>query len=469
MKKIIVIITLSLCLFGCKNDDKQTNSSQTPPSISALGIEGGGKYTTGGKGGVIIPVTSLEDDLQKSGTLRYALSRPGAKTIIFNVSGQIKLKSDLVIKKGNLTIAGQTAPGEGICISGYPVIVDADNVILQFLHFRLGDDNVTEADALTCVGQNNIVIDHCSMSWSVDECASCYGNTNFTMQWCMISESLRESIHDKGTHGYGGIWGGTNATFHHNLLAHHDSRNPRFDHDYVAEGSRGPVDFVNNVIYNWKGNSTYGGESQDVADYRKFNMENNYYKYGPDTKEGAIRYRILNPTVKCPTDPTTKCGSNNPGHFYISGNYVDGYPDATADNWGKGVQGVSSDIIAKIKHTSRFAMPEIKNKQSAEDAYNSVLEKCGASKQRDIVDTRIINDVKNRTGNLINSPSDVGGYPEYATIENNKDSDFDGMPDEWEDANGLNKNNYKDGKEYTFSTDYSNFEWYLYDIVKHLY
>ena len=195
-----------------------------------------------------------------------------------------------------MTIAGQSAPGDGICIAGFGVAVRADNVVLRYLRFRMGDEMGAAAhdeDALGGRYRRNILIDHCSISWSTDECASFYANENFTMQWCILSESLRRSLHDKGSHGYGGIWGGRNASFHHNLLASHDSRNPRFDHpllylpNVALDDFRGVVDFRNNVIYNWGSNSTYGGEGG------RFNMVANYYKPGDSGKGyGGLYHRL---------------------------------------------------------------------------------------------------------------------------------------------------------------------------------
>lgn len=206
------------------------------------------------------------------------------------MAGTIALKSDLTIKNGNITIAGQTAPGGGICLRDYTVRVDADNVIIRYVRFRLGDTTKDAAkpqeDCIWGRYRENIILDHCSMSWSMDECASFYANRNFTMQWCLLSESLNNSGHPKGSHGYGGIWGGKNASFHHNLLAHNKSRNARIDHPEIYDSylstHRGNVDYRNNVIYNWNDNSTYGGEGG------WFNIVNNYYKPGRPRRRATI-------------------------------------------------------------------------------------------------------------------------------------------------------------------------------------
>ncbi len=408
-------------------------AQQAPAQTPAFpGAEGAGRYTSGGRGGIVCEVTTLEDS--GPGSLREAVAQKGKRTVVFRVSGTIRLKSELKIGNRDLTIAGQSAPGDGICIADRAVVVNADNIILRYLRFRLGDSLRTEEDALWGRYRNDIIIDHCSASWSVDECMSFYSSRNMTIQWCLIAESLYLSTHSKGAHGYGGIWGGTNVSFHHNLFAHHSSRTPRFD------GSNAlciNVDYRNNVVYNWGFNSAYGGERGTI------NMVANYYKYGPATKSG-VRFRIVEP-------------SDGAGKWYVEENYVTGSPVITANNWAGGVQGsyrAESLVRAYEPH------PYIPITQhSAEEAFQRVLEYAGATlPRRDPVDARIIQDVINGTAayegsayekansvpdpsllcGIIDSQKEVGGWPELFSLPAPADGDHDGMPDYWENANGLN-------------------------------
>ena len=449
------------------------------------GAEGGGMYVTGGRGGKVIHVTNLND--KGAGSLRAAIEEKGARTIVFDVAGIIELQSALKVQNGDVTIAGQTAPGDGICLKNYNFRIHASNVIVRFIRCRMGDEKKTEDDAMNLyTGDNNlqdVIIDHCSLSWSTDECGTFYGMTNFSLQWCILSESLRNSVHGKGKHGYGGIWGGTNATYHHNLLAHHDSRNPRLDHDYVST-LKGPVSLVNNVIYNWGDNSTYGGESaNDNNEYKKYNIVNNYYKPGPATAAGKVRF--IDPWTKACDNCTKKTGSTTivPGHFYMDGNVMDGYDGLTGDNW-TGTTAAAA-VIANIKSDAKFSYAEKATSlslQKATDAYTAVMGYAGASFKRDQVDTRIARETKNgnytytgsngSTNGFIDTQADVGGWPAYAATDDEvakvKDTDGDGIPDAVEDAFGLDKASAADGAAKTLDKNgrYTNLEMYLHYLVK---
>ena len=449
------------------------------------GAEGGGMSVTGGRGGKVIHVTNLND--KGAGSLRAAIEEKGARTIVFDVAGIIELQSALKVQNGDVTIAGQTAPGDGICLKNYNFRIHASNVIVRFIRCRMGDEKKTEDDAMNLyTGDNNlqdVIIDHCSLSWSTDECGTFYGMTNFSLQWCILSESLRNSVHGKGKHGYGGIWGGTNATYHHNLLAHHDSRNPRLDHDYVST-LKGPVSLVNNVIYNWGDNSTYGGESaNDNNEYKKYNIVNNYYKPGPATAAGKVRF--IDPWTKACDNCTKKTGSTTivPGHFYMDGNVMDGYDGLTGDNW-TGTTAAAA-VIANIKSDAKFSYAEKATSlslQKATDAYTAVMGYAGASFKRDQVDTRIARETKNgnytytgsngSTNGFIDTQADVGGWPAYAATDDEvakvKDTDGDGIPDAVEDAFGLDKASAADGAAKTLdkSGRYTNLEMYLHYLVK---
>lgn len=433
------------------------------PSLAFPTAEGQGKYVTGGRGGQIIYVTNLNDS--GAGSLRAAVAASGPRTVLFKVSGIIALNSNLSINNDNITIAGQTAPGDGICIKNYTVVVNANNVIIRYMRFRMGDEAINENDAINGRNKSNIIIDHCSMSWSTDECASFYDNTNFTMQWCVLSESLRVSVHEKGTHGYGGIWGGKGASFHHNLLAHHDSRNPRFcGSRYSNQPDLELIDFRNNVLYNWGSNSGYAGEGG------RYDMVNNYYKPGPATKSG-VSARIFSPNADN--------GSNAQpagvwGTFYVSGNYMNGSTTVTNDNWVGMHPNPSSKSKSELKSDTEFNAGSIST-SLATVAYDKVLNYAGASLVRDAVDTRIVSETLNgtytytgsngSTNGLIDTQSDVGGWPTYNSSTAPTDTDNDGMPDTWEASNGLNSNSAADGTTYTLDPNYTNVEVYINSLV----
>lgn len=435
--------------------------AQTP---AFPGAEGGGKYTTGGRGGTVYYVTSLEDtnvgnSSTKEGTLRWCLNQTGTRTILFKVSGHIRLTSRLSISKGNVTIAGQTAPGDGIMLSGYDVYVGADNVIIRYLRFRLGTDNAQEQDAIWGRYRRNIILDHCSMSWSVDECASFYSNENFTMQWCLLAESLRMSLHVKKAHGYGGLWGGKNATFHHNLLAHHDSRNPRFNGwkrsglGYNNPMDEERMDFRNNVIYNWYGNTSYGGEALG-----KYNVVNNYYKPGPATSSSKHRF------VQADRDASPDYAPGH-GYFYVTGNVMHSNATLTNDNT-RGIVNNSGAALSNVLKSEPFDSYPI-SQHSAEQAFDKVMQYAGASLARDVVDRRIVGEVtdgsftyRGSKGNLpgiIDAVSDVGGWPTYEGTTAPTDSNRDGIPDGWLEANYPGKTALQLNEEgYTYLEIYLN-------------
>ena len=418
------------------------------------GAEGFGAKATGGRGGRVIAVTNLNDS--GPGSLREAIEAEGPRTVIFRVSGTIPLKSSLKLSNGDLTIAGQTAPGGGICLKNYSLdLAGANNVILRYLRVRPGDASGLGLDALGGRSGENIIIDHCSMSWSVDECVSIYsGARNVTVQWCLMSESLYQSVHTKGHHGYGGIWGGQNASWHHNLLAHHTSRNPRIVGRSVGDQL---VDVRNNVIYNWGYNSTYGGDG-DV----RVNLINNVYKPGPATRE-KVRTRVANPS---------KGKGDEPKNWWIAGNLAVGSPEVTADNW----LGVHPDKVevADLRAHEPFKVAPVTT-HLANEAFELVLLQAGAVlPRRDSLDARIIEEARTGTarfggsydggGNgIIDSPETVGGWPELESLPAPADTDGDGMPDEWEAQKGLNLNDAADGNK--VETDgYTMLEKYLNSI-----
>ncbi len=434
-------------------------------TLAFPGAEGFGKHASGGRGGAVWIVTNLND--AGPGSLREAIEAEGPRTIVFAVSGTIYLEDELEIRHGDLTIAGQSAPGDGITLARRGLqVTQAENVIIRYIRSRLGDLHPREnhlqhyqQDAFTCMFSTRVIVDHCSFSWSIDETATAYNNRDFTMQWCLISESLDDSFHEKGPHGYGGIWGGKNATFHHNLFAHHRSRNPRFNgaryRDHATWGDD-LVEFRNNVLYNWWDNSAYGGEPGADGFRPRYNMVNNVYKPGPATASDTA-------------DRIFEAYANPAGRysrFHLSGNRMVGSPETTLDNW-QGLDGVPGAAFAK----SRSDEPFIKNPdglESASNAYDRVLAGVGAVRPaRDSVDRRILQEVATGTATfgrngIIDSQDEVGGYPELKSLPAPADTDRDGMPDDWEQAHGLNPKNPEDrnadpdGNGYTCLEEYLN-------------
>ncbi|SFQ40811.1 T9SS type A sorting domain-containing protein [Hymenobacter arizonensis] len=453
------------------------------------GVEGAGRFVTGGRGLAATPTTVFEvtslADTNVPGTLRYAISQPASaalhRTIVFRVCGTIHLTDRMNIP-ANTTIAGQTAPGDGICIADRQVTVSGNNVIIRYMRFRLGDryPQITnigmvngngDEDALSSQERKNIVIDHCTMSWSMDEAFTFYGaaTDSMTLQWNLISEPLNYSYHfetgdnDYQRHGYGGIWGGRRASFHHNLFAHCLSRTPRWNGTrYGAAIGAENCDFRNNVIYNWGSNNVHGGEGGN------YNIVNNYYKAGPNTSSGS-RFRIWNPyrQTTAPVLPYAQA--------YLAGNYVDGSPANTGRNWvGVTMQGGTLADTVQSKVSTPFDMAPL-NTQSATDAYASVLVNVGCVlPTRDAVDQRIIKEVQDRTGSIIDVQ---GGFPArtpYSTSQTAwpvlscgpapADTDHDGMTDAYELANGLDPNNPAD-RQGIAANGYTNLENYLNGLV----
>jgi hypothetical protein len=485
MKRIMFTFTAipvlcALMLLACKKDDSGYHEDPGQPNIvikssdvalAFPGAEGFGQKVTGGRGGKVIKVTNLND--AGAGSLRAAVEMHGARIVMFDVSGTITLNSSLKIVNDSITIAGQTAPGDGITLRKYPMVVGANNVIIRFLRFRMGDEAIVEADAVGGYEKKNIIVDHCSMSWSTDECVSFYNNENFTLQWSIISESLRNSVHGKGAHGYAGIWGGKNASFHHNLLAHNDSRNPRFGEragtDYALTDL---VDFRNNVIYNWGNNSVYGGEAMNI------NLVNNFYKPGPATPASkAERIFAIDRNLTSGTPTYNKWGK-----FFISGNVVDGHADPTTDNWANGVYNqfhsaygtVSASDKTAMKLTAAHGINSNVTTHDAPTAYERVLAYAGASLVKDAIDVRIADNVRNGSytsagsngsvNGIIDTQGDVGGWPVLKSGDAPKDTDGDGMPDDWETTRGLDPA-YPNANAKNLSTAYDNVEVYLNSLV----
>lgn len=466
--RYIQLFFLSTLIVSCLAQNRMQNVDE---ALAFPGAEGFGRHVTGGRGGKVFVVSNLNDS--GKGSFREAATAKEPRMIVFAVSGTIHLLTDLTIRE-NATIAGQTAPGGGICIADRPVKLE-NNIIIRFMRFRMGDRFQNKGkvhgsghdDALSAYKRSNIIIDHCSFSWSTDECISVYGGDNITLQWNIISEPLNYSYHfeegdkDFENHGYGGIWGGTNMSAHHNLFAHCASRTPRFDGTRNIRSEF--VDYRNNVIYNWGSNNVYGGEGG------VYNIINNYYKPGPSTNKGS-RQRIVGPNKE------ERKGIGF-GKYFVAGNHMRGSAEVTSDNslgvhMGNG--GGEADKEAALLKTETKAEPVTTH--SAEQAFNLVLRFAGAIlPSRDTLDARIVNDVKNGTGRIIDVQ---GGYPHGTAYELTtdawpvlrmtnppQDTDSDGMPDEWEKINSLDPNDPSDSNGHSLHTHYTNIEVYVNSLV----
>jgi hypothetical protein len=502
MKKLLMTITaavLSIAAFA-----------QAP---AFPGAEGHGRYVTGGRGGKIVHVTNLNDS--GTGSLRAAVNGSDKKIVVFDVGGVIALKSDLKIG-ANTTIAGQTAPAPGITVRYYTIRPDASNIIVRFIRFRRGQEKDVNdgADAIWTRHQTGQIYDHCSFSWSIDEIASFYDNNNFTMQWCTLAESLNNAGHGKGAHGYGGIWGGKLASFHHNLIAHVNNRSPRFNgarYDWTGYTSNKlysqykwanavqseNVDFRNCVIYNC-GNGCYGGPGGG-----RINIVNNYYKTGP----AASTDRVTNISIGNSTSSSDNSKYwNMTSLYYIKGNQVNSNAsrDWTGINYDSGVMTFNGekytldtnhyygDDVTYTKNSAGQDCVRIRlenpteagevTTHSALKAYEKVLSFAGASLNRDDVDTRYAKETREGTATYsgsvtkkkgrIDLVSDVQGYTEANFGTGSRpagyDTDNDGIPDEWEKANGLNPNNASDALLFTLDKKnwYSNIEVYMNSLVQ---
>lgn len=435
--------------------------SFTGASIVAFpGAEGGGAFTSGGRGGDVYIVTNLKDygtnEEPIEGSLRYGVvSTPKeGRTIVFHVSGTIELKSTLRLSNiKNLTIAGQTAPGNGITLAGWDTnISNSENIIIRYLSFRPGATNVFNGsdsmDALWGRDNNYFLIDHCSFSWNTDETLSLYRGENGTVQWSMISESLTLSGHSKGRHGYGGISGGDKTTFHHNLYANHTSRNPRLGGGYAGAADAdhvAVVQFSNNAIYNWGFNGTYGGG------FTFTNFMNNIELAGPGTRDNVTN-RVLD------AGESTKLGG-----FYINGNRINGKLTGLLDESSEYVK--FSGVTSGDQKTTIATQPYLSadstgvnngiTNQAFDDYLKSgiehanqpllkdILQQAGATyPRRDAIDARIVAEVEQGLGRYINTEHEVGGYvSEFGVVQEQRNPQFDtnknGIEDNWEKKNNI--------------------------------
>ena len=412
-----------------------------PGTLPAFpGAEGFGSTTPGGRGGRPIFVTNLDDE--GPGSFRAACEADGPRTVIFQVSGLISLAKPIVVKNPYITIAGQTAPGDGICLRNYTFIIATHDVVVRYLRSRLGDLSGQEADSITLAsGAENVVLDHCSATWSVDEALSLAGNvSNVTVQWCLIAEGLNQSKHTKGAHGYGSLSRANGpVTWHHNLWAHNNSRNPRLGDNY----GRPPYptfDVRNNVIYNY--GEIASGLTQGVL---KVNYVANYIRPGPDSKAATPIH------IGGPSDL----------RFYIRANVFEGNTALTADNSlffdPVTIEG-KRQVQTVTEPFSALAVTTV----GAKSAYEAVLLAVGASlPRRDSVDARIVDQVRRRTGSIIDSQQQVGGWPALNSLAAPVDGDGDGMPDSWERRHGLDPRNPADGGGDRNRDGYTNLEEYL--------
>jgi hypothetical protein len=441
--------------------------------IAFPGAEGFGKFATGGRGGQVVKVTNLNDD--GPGSFRQALNEYPDQplTVVFNVGGTIELKSPIVIRRSNVTIAGQTAPGDGICLKGHSFMINGagkdgnkGNIMVRFIRSRPGGTLKTGMYAFNMENCQNVIVDHCSFSWANEECAAMYDTKNTTVQWCIVSEGLYEAGHQKGHRSYGGVWGGQYASYHHNLIAHQNSRAVRFNgsraHDTVAL-----VDYRNNVIYNWGSpNAPYGGDMKIKGGVSQVNMVANYYIPGPATPA----------TLKFMQALDAGSTSTGVGQWYLAGNIMEGNKRLTTDNWsGLDLSNIPEKRRNEAIAGQPFPITARLSEQTAKEALQAVLQNAGAIyPKRDAVDARIVAEVKDKKAlgmgsfgkpGIIDSPEAVGGWPEYKNGQALPDADNDGMPDEWERKNGLNPKD-ADDRNKVGKDGYTMLEVYLNSLVR---
>ncbi|MGA2241085.1 MAG: putative Ig domain-containing protein [Verrucomicrobiota bacterium] len=406
------------------------------------GAEGFGANAAGGRGGRVYHVTNLNDS--GAGSLRTGVGTAN-RTIVFDVSGTINLASDLTITKSNLTIAGQTAPGDGICLKGWLTSVqNTHDVIIRYVHCRPGDANCPtfQDDAFHFIYATNCIADHLTASWSIDECLSCTWSTNITVQWCIIGASLNNSCHVKGAHGYGTLlrYGYGRVSYHHDLYIHNQSRNPR-------PGDNIHLDFVNNVIYDWGGAAGYNANDKpdNTAGFTNaLNYIGNYLVTGLSTTTGNLNTAFAS--------GVTNAASLE---IYQSGNFIDSNKNGALDGVNTGWGMFSGHYTQK---TTPFTAPAITT-NSAQVAYERVLAFVGASAVRDAVDRQEIDNVRSQNGNIINSETEQGGWPTLNSTTSPTDTDQDGIPDYWEQALGWDPN--VANNNHTNTDGYTDLEWYL--------
>lgn len=441
-------LVLGACAAAAPPADKL---AAVPTPLAFPGAEGAGAQAVGGRGGRVLRVTNLADS--GAGSLRAAIEAEGPRTIIFDIGGTIRLKSPLKLVNGRVTIAGQSAPGGGITLRDQPFVIEADDVIVRFIRARLGSASGVEADALSVVGGQRIILDHVSASWSVDETLSAgqptkdpqVGVRDLTVQWSIIAESLNRSAHAKGDHGYGSLIRagfGARLSFHHNLWAHHSARMPRPGNYNGPEiDPTGPlIDFRSNLFYDWGGG--YSGYNADKATHIAYNFIDNSYIAGAES-DGNVAFKESNVLAR--------------SHF--ASNSMNGtIPD---DPWSL-VTGVAVPAN-RLRQPIEVAPVE---PDPAPRAAQRILAGAGASKPRDAVDQRVVDDVRKRSGRIIDSESEVGGWPELAAGRPWTDSDGDGLPDDWEQRQDLDPRTPADGNGDRDGDGYTNLEEWLSELAQ---